>query len=364
MKATYNNYPLKYFKRRISNYLNCKNENIVFVLLNFSLIFLFTTGCFSIFRAAPILEDDKVEVLKNDKELILLDENLNPIQNPDFTYLDKKIKSLQKAKSFHELNNLAVYGAKLSYLETSEEILRKLQEEKPDQIAPVLNLLRIYYLLDEYEIAKKMLNGYYKIHTNDKKKVFEIMKYLKTSNRTEEHVIFLDVISNYQEHEIQALEELGLYFLSIKDYELARSYFEKILTIYAYHPVALYSMMKIHFVSESWSQVIIYGLSLKKERKKDNDYYSMMTKSYFELGEYLQAIKFSEEAPESEKVLIDFLTVWRDSIICNDIRGSISHLNKYFQIAKKNNPYLKEEEFFILNSKEGKRILSNFINGY
>ena len=42
------------------------------------------------------------------------------------------------------------------------------------------------------------------------------MKYLKTSNRSEEHVLFLDVISNYQEFEMQALEgtRFILYFHS------------------------------------------------------------------------------------------------------------------------------------------------------
>lgn len=327
-------------------------------------IFLFTNGCFSIFKATPILEENKADALKNDNRFILLDENLNPIEKPDFSSLDKKIRALQKAKSFHDLNNLAVYGAKLSYIESSEEILKKLQKEKPNEMAPFLNLLRIYYLLDEYEIAKNMLNEYYKAHLGDKNKVFEFMKSLKASNRAEEHVLFLDVISNYQEHETQALEELGLYFLSIRDYELAKPYFEKILTIYAYHPVALHSMMQIHFVNESWANVISFGTPLKKEKKKANDYYAMMAKSYYELGEYSQAIKLSEEAPEAEKSSIDFLIVWRDSILCNDIKGSISNLNKYFQMAKKKDPYLKEEEFFLLNSKEGKRILSNFINGY
>ncbi|MBP9164496.1 MAG: hypothetical protein KBF99_15045 [Leptospiraceae bacterium] len=330
-----------------------------------SLVLLFAiTGCVSIFRPTPVLEEDKSEILKADKQFILLNENLTPVVNPDFTSLDKKLKSLQGAKSFHELNNLAVYGVMLSYIESSEEILKKLQKEKPHEMIPYLNLLRIYYLLDEYEIAKKMLNSFYKYHARDKKKVFEFMKYLKESSRAEEHVLFLDVISNYEEYEMQALQELGEYFISIRDLDLAKPYFEKILTIYAYNPVALHSMMLIHYINESWADVITYATPLRKEKAKDKTYYTMLAKAYFELGEYKLAVKASEEAPESEKTSLDFLTVWRDSILCNDIRASLTPLNKYFQIVKKKNPSIKEEEFFLVSTKEGKRTLSNIINGY
>ncbi len=338
-------------------------NNWIGVIFLFS-VFLFFSGCFSIFRPTPVLEEDKSEILRADNQFILLKENLSPVENPDFTSLDKKVKSLQGAKSFHELNNLAVYGVKLSYIESSEGILRKLQKEKPQEMTPYLNLLRIYYLLDEYEIAKKMLNDYYKLHSGDKKKVFEFMKYLKSSNRAEEHVLFLDVISNYQEYEIQALEELGLYFISIRDLELAKPYFEKILTIYAYNPVALHSLMQIHYINESWADVITYAIPLKKEKVKDKNYYTMLAKAHFELGEYLLAVKASEEAPEAEKISVDFLTVWRDAILCNDIRGSLTPLNRYFQVAKKKIPSLREEEFFLVSTKEGKRILSNITNGY
>lgn len=333
-------------------------------MISIWLIMFNLNGCFSIFRPTPILEEDKSEILKADKQFILLNEDFSPVSNPDFSSLDKKIKSLQKAKSFHELNNLAVYGVKLSYIESSEDILKKLQKENPQEIVPFLNLLRIYYLLDEYEIGKKMLNEYYKIHIGNKKKIIEIMNFLKTTNRAEEYVLFLDVVSNYQEYEMQALEELGLYFISIRDYELAKSYFEKILTIYAYNPVALHSMMQIHFINESWADVISYGLPLKKEKVKVNGYYAMMAKAFYELGDYAKAVKISEEATNSEKESLDFLIVWRDSILCNDIRASIMHLNRFFQIAKKKNSSLKEEEFFIVSTKEGKQTLTNLINGY
>ena len=43
----------------------------------------------------------------------------------------------------------------MSYIESSEEIFRKLQKQKPQEITPYLNLLRVYYLLEEYDIAKK-----------------------------------------------------------------------------------------------------------------------------------------------------------------------------------------------------------------
>lgn len=346
------------------NIYNPKN-NLYYPMINLLLfIILFPLiGCFSIFRPTPILEDDKSQILKADIQFILLNEDLSSIKNPDFTFLDKKIKSLQKTKSFHELNNLAVYGLKLSYIETSEDILKKLQKEKPSEIVPFLNLLRIYYLLDEYEVCKKIINEYYKFHAGNKKKIFDVMAYLKNSNRVEEHVLFLDVLSNYQEHEMQALEELGLYFISVRDFDLAKPYFEKILTIYAYNPLALHSLMQIHFINESWADVITYSIPLKKEKIKRKDYYAMVAKAHYELGDYSLAIKESEEATDLDKASLDFLIVWRDSILCNHPQSSISKLNSYFQIVKKKNPSVNEDDFFITNTKEGKQILSNLING-
>ncbi len=338
-------------------------QSRVFGSLLFVSFFLFN-GCFSIFRPTPVLEDDKSDLLKIDKNFILLNENLTPVENPDFSNLDQKVKSLQKAKSFYELNNLAVYGAKLSYIESSEEVFKKLQKEKPQEMVPYLNLLRVYYVLDEYDIAKQMLNNFYKVNVTNKSKIFEFMQYLKATNRSEEYVIFLDVVSNYPEYEIKALEEIGFYFLSTRDLNLAQSYFERILTIYAYYPTALYSLMQIHSTNESWNSVITMGTPLKKEKNKGKEYYSMMAKAYYELGDYQKAIKASEEASESEKIFPEFLKVWRDSLLSNDIRASLKTLNKYFQIAKKKNPSLKENEFFIVNTKEGKGTLSNLINGY
>lgn len=83
----------------------------------------------------------------------------------------------------------------------------------------------------------------------------------------------------------------------------------------------------------------------------------MLAKAYFELGEYKLAVKASEEAPESEKSSLDFLTVWRDSILCNDIRASLTPLNKYFQIAKKKIQVSKKRNFF----NKHKRRKENFI---
>lgn len=209
-----------------------------------------------------------------------------------------------------------------------------------------------------------MLNDYYKANIQDKKKVFDFMKYLKSTNRMEEHVLFLDVISSYQEHEMQALEELGNYFLSIGELELAKSYFEKILTIYAYNPIALQSMMQIHYTNEAWTDVITYAAPLRKQKTKEKNYHTMLAKAYFELGDYAQSLKISEEAPEQEKSSIDFLVVWRDSILCNDLKAPLTKLNKYFQIAQKKNPTLKESEFFLASSKEGRQMISNIIHGY
>ena len=58
-------------------------------------------------------------------------------------------------------------------------------------------------------------------------------------------------------------------------------------------------------------------------------------KAYFELGEYQLAVKTSEEAPESEKVSIDFFDSLRDSILSSDIKRKFSSLNRFFQLAKK-----------------------------
>ncbi len=328
------------------------------------LFFLFQS-CSSIFKFNPIIDSDSFDKLKIDTEFILLDSNLNPIPFPEKLNFDKEIKKLQNSKKLFEINNLAVYNAKLAHIVESEKNLKEIIEKNPEEKFFFLNLLRLYFLLDEYEDCQKLTKKFFKKETVNRKKVFyEVLDFLKARNRVKEKVIILDMISVYSEFETKATEELGLYFLKLKDYNQANFYFEKILGTYAYHKIALISMMEIHTYSESWKQVLIFGKSLERDKPSDMKFTNMQSKAYFELGDYENCIRIIEESKDSEKLDLEVFTLWRDANLTLDLNYNPSKLKRLFPILKNKYPFLSEEGFFFNEATNGKKNLQFIYAGY
>jgi tetratricopeptide (TPR) repeat protein len=324
------------------------------------LLILFFFNCGSFIKPSIELEEDKFEKFKNDTEFILLDENLKPIPLNTKLKLEKEIKKLINSKNLHDQNNIAIYGLKISYIYESEKILQDLTRKNPTQLEVFLNLIRIYHLLEEYNELRKEFQIFY---SNNKDKLSELLNYLQKKNRIEEKIAILDYLATIPEFENKSLEEIGTYFLGIRDYNQAKFYFEKLLANFAYNKIALLGMMEVHSNKEDWKQVIEKGKLLQRE-KKTKKFTSLLARAYFESADYSNTIRVIEETPDTEKLDIEILTLWRDSIYSKDLNSSADRIRRHLSLLKKSIPSINEDDFFSRESDIGKKTSQFIINGF
>ena len=323
------------------------------------LIFVFI-NCGNFIKPSIELEEDKFEKFKNDTEFILLDQNLKPIPFNTGLKLEKEIKKLINSKNLYDKNNLAIYGLKISYIYESEKILQELTRKNPTQLEFFLNLIRVYHLLEEYNEIRKEFQIFY---FNNKDKLSELLNYLQKKNRIEEKIAILDYIATIPEFENKALEEMGVYFLEIRDFKQAKFYFEKLLANFAYNKIALLGMMEVHTQNEDWKQVIEKGKLLQRE-KKTKKFTALLARAYFESADYSNSIRVIEETPDSEKLDIEILTLWRDSIYSKDLNSSADKIRKHLLLLKKTIPSINEDDFFYRESDIGKKTFQFTTNGF
>lgn len=173
-----------------------------------SLIVLFIASTVNV-CIYPIRE---AEVLENDVSFIYL--NSTEFSEAELEKITSiwKVRGLRgKGNSAEDKNNLGVLFAKNSFLddaETSWKECMKLSDSNPICFS---NLIRMHYLIDEYETAKEEIASYLK--NAKKEQVQQVRKLLTSQNRREETVLLLDVQSKIPGMEVVSWEELSTYFL-------------------------------------------------------------------------------------------------------------------------------------------------------
>lgn len=336
-------------------------ENIYLLILLLTVINL---NCFGFLKPVPIVEDELIDAVINDTHFILLNSDSSVQTKPDFTDIKSKLKTAKGPQSLSQSNNLAVYRAKLGDIEKSEELFKSTINSFPAEKIPVLNYLRLNYLLNEYPLARKTVQEYFERNGKKKEVIVSVLDSLKNSGRKEEYIICLDTISSYSDFEMSALENLGEYFLNDRDYKNAEFYFEKILSIFAFHKAALRGMMHVSADRESWNDVYLYGKPLISDMTMPPDYYYLMLKALYETGNYAEAVNFASKSPEPAKQSLDFLLVWRDSLHCNDPKASTDQVARQIKTLKNKKTLPGEELLLPASSPEGKSLYNDIMNGY
>lgn len=327
--------------------------------------FVLSFFIFQFCSVRPALVDfEKVDKLQRDKKFIFIKTKaFKQLKTKKLETYEAKEDFLAQSKALYDRNNIAIYQIKQAKADKAEANLKEVLDKKPTHFVATLNLLRLYYLVEDYELVRRHYDRYLKEIDADKKKVFSLISYLEKKNRIEEKVLFLDVLVTYKNLEIEALEQLGLYFLENRDFYNAEMYFEKLLQIDSFNLIALQSMMQISFEKDEWDAVILYGSTLDKLRSSGEDYFYYMAKAYYETKEFGKAIQVSRLAARKNKMDYDILLVWRDSILCNDISAPIGHLKKYFPQVLKGGREIDKEKFFLLDTKMGRKVLFNIVHG-
>ncbi|WP_246048779.1 tetratricopeptide repeat protein [Leptospira sarikeiensis] len=258
-------------------------------------------------------------------------------------------------------NNLGILFVHNSLIDDAEEEFLNAQKLLPNNPVPALNLLRLYYLVDDITESKKFLGTYLKQSPALERKKFENV--LIESNREEELVIFRDSLSNIPGQELYAWEGLAEYFFAKQDWSKSYYYLEKILQQSPFHKNARGLMLKMAHILEKWDDVLVFGTSLSGtgERVPELEYY--IAHAYSEKKRYSEALNWIQRAPETEKESLVFLELWKHCLLSKNPKADVSVLLPYFRKLRSKGLQFTEEEFFPTLTPEGKESMDRIRHG-
>ncbi|PKA17685.1 hypothetical protein CH363_03340 [Leptospira haakeii] len=302
------------------------------------------------------------ELIENDPMFLYL---------PSTDYTREKVDSVKspweakthrgKAILAPDKNNLGILFVKFSLIDDAEEEFLSSQKLLSNNPIPALNLLRLYYLVDDISEAKKFLQTFLKQSPPIERKKFENL--LIETQREEELVIFRDALSTIPGQEVYAWEGLAEYFFSKQEWSKSYYYLERILQQSPFHKNARGLMLKMAHILEKWDDVLVFGLSLNGtgERVPELEYY--IAHAYYEKRRYAEALDWLHKAPESEKESLVFLELWKLSLLSKNPKADVSPLLPYFRKLKSKGLQFTEEEFFPTLTPEGKEAMDRIRYG-
>jgi tetratricopeptide (TPR) repeat protein len=328
------------------------------VSLLFMLIMLNHISCLGLIRPNLYANPEIVDSLERDNLFLLIDGSF--FTDTDTSMFSSKWKAYQKKKEESDLNYFALYCVRNSFSDDADRVWQELFTKNKNSIY-LLNLIRLKYLIEDYEGLRIYLRNYISKSLNEKDKLTQISTLLKQYNRLEENTIYLGVLSEYSVFESAANLELGEYFLKSGDLASAKNYYEKILNSYSFDIKALDSLMKIAILEENYQNATVYGKVLRKEKYQNLDYFINLSKAYYEIEEYSELISFIEEIPDVYKKDKQILTYWRNSLLSIDPFKSTTVLKKFLIKSNKENRAI-DLEFSI--SEDGSGIYKRIFHGY
>lgn len=269
-----------------------------------------------------------------------------------------KIRQLKgKGTTAEDKNNLGIIFAKNSFLDDAESAWRECL--KISEFHPVCfsNLIRMHYLIDEYEIAKKEIAIYLKNAKKDQ--IQQVRKILTTQNRREETVLLLDVQSKIPGMEVVSWDELSAYFLEKQDYEKAYFYLEKILQIDPYHKNARASMVLLAHDLEKWDDLLMFAMNLHSTDDKIPDLNYYIAKAYYEKRNYSEALEWIRKSPESEKETLSFVELWKRILLSLNPTSDLHPILPYIKKMQSKGLQVREEDILPTLSSSGRKTMED-----
>jgi tetratricopeptide (TPR) repeat protein len=241
-------------------------------------------------------------------------------------------------------NQQAILATRSGQIEKAENAFEDCLRKNPSLVVTHLNRLRLYFLLEEYEVAKL------KIVTESPKPnstlYLSILEELQKSFRSEERVIVLDALSRLKGWELFAFEEMAKYYMSQGNLQFAASYWNQILEVNPFYEEALYGMIEIQSELGKWHTVLDYAKSLSVAAKKNKEFHFYYVKANFELERYSEALKWIQSASANEKSQITFLELWRDCLLLTKDQPNWEPLLPYYRKIKSQGYTIPESIFF------------------
>lgn len=269
-----------------------------------------------------------------------------------------KVKQLKgKGTSAEDKNNLGIAFAKNSLLDDAESAWKECL--KISEFHPICfsNLIRMHYLIDEYEIAKEEIASYLKNAKKDQ--IQQVRKILTTQNRREETVLLLDVQSKIPGMEVVSWDELSAYFLEKQDYEKAYFYLEKILQIDPYHKNARASMVLLAHDLEKWDDLLMFAMNLHSTDDKIPDLNYYIAKAYYEKRNYSDALEWIRKSPESERETLPFVELWKKILLSVNPTSDLRPILPYIKKMQSKGLQIREEDILPTLNPSGKKTMED-----
>nr|WP_051185263.1 hypothetical protein [Leptospira alstonii] len=269
-----------------------------------------------------------------------------------------KVKELRgKGTTAEDKNNLGIIFAKHSLLDDAESAWKECL--KISEFHPICfsNLIRMHYLIDEYETAKQEIAVYLKNAKKDQ--IQQVRKLLTTQNRREETVLLLDVQSKIPGMEVVSWDELSAYLLEKQDYEKAYFYLEKILQINPYHKNARASMVLLAHDLEKWDDLLMFAMSLNSTDDKIPDLNYYIAKAYYEKRNYSEALEWIRKSPESEKETLPFVELWKRILLSVNPHSDLHPILPYIKKMQAKGLQIREEDILPTLDSSGKKTMED-----
>ncbi len=341
-KRDYQTHPNDFKKRNSKS-----NWKILLLLLGIVPLLNF---CIYPIRQAETLENDVSFLYSNSSEFSQTElEKITSIW---------KVKQLKgKGTSAEDKNNLGIAFAKNSLLDDAESAWKECL--KISEFHPICfsNLIRMHYLIDEYEIAKEEIASYLKNAKKDQ--IQQVRKILTTQNRREETVLLLDVQSKIPGMEVVSWDELSAYFLEKQDYEKAYFYLEKILQIDPYHKNARASMILLAHDLEKWDDLLMFAMNLHSTDDKIPDLNYYIAKAYYEKRNYSDALEWIRKSPESERETLPFVELWKKILLSVNPTSDLRPILPYIKKMQSKGLQIREEDILPTLNPSGKKTMED-----
>ncbi|HMV77637.1 MAG TPA: hypothetical protein PL048_21055 [Leptospiraceae bacterium] len=302
----------------------------------------------------PVLGDDKEYSVRNDRFFI---SSLNG-DSPVYSVPGSDAASTNQGEgSPEELNSRALFLARNRFAEDALSIWQRKDSGIRKEIS-ISNTVRLLYLLERFDEAKKELNEYFR-ENRTKDSMLSLRKIFSEPERNEESMIFFDVLKGFPEWELEALEELARFSLVQGDYSAARIFIERILSIYSFHKSGLRLAVQLSALEEKWAESVTYGDILIRADLGLGEAANSYLKSLYETGEYGKLQSLASRADRNQKKELLFWEVWRDSVLSISPKSSLSQIAKEYA-EEDFSKTVKPEEFLPLQNKEQKLYLDTF----
>lgn len=307
----------------------------------------------------------KAGELEQDSHFQYMDQGMLPIgELKDHRNDSKHIKLYKKNYSslaYADRNNYYILEAKNGNLDLAETGFKELVSENHKIDIPFLNLIRMYYILEEYSLARSFASRFVTMNRIRLKEFIPVLEHLEKNYRLEERAMVLEGISEIPGFELYSWRELGKYFLFKKDFGSSEFYLQKILATLPFDEESIVAMAELCLDGKRWSELTDYGKAMSLTPGKKNKSYYYIARGLYERGQFSEANSQLIQAPDSEKVNLDYLILWRNSLLAENPKNSLLPLRKYFRILQDKGYSGTEEEFLPTLHPHGKEIMESFV---